>query len=262
MKSKTPFFAIGLTAFCVAMSLTACNDTATSDSTSAIDKTVTSAHSNIVGYARSEVDMEETANTLQELVDASDFIAEIQVKNISSSVNPDSDCIYTSLTPEIVEIYKGTYQNEFLTLGGGYMNYQEYIASPVFQEEDMITPAIDTSGYTAEELETAEYYYDWCNNYVPAIGDTLLFFGHQGNNGNYYVTYDYQSLFLYEGDAATNQALIVEDNSGWQEPLVTDLLAIVPQAETIPATKEPCDYETILSMPKSDLIEQIQNLTA
>ena len=66
--------------------------------------------------------------------------------------------IYTNLTPEIINIYKGSFNNELLTVSGGYMNYKKYANSPEIIKE--FGHALDTSEYSEKELETAEIYYD------------------------------------------------------------------------------------------------------
>lgn len=104
--------------------------------------------------------------------------------------------IYTNLTPEIINIYKGSFNNELLTVSGGYMNYKKYANSPEIIKE--FGHALDTSEYSEKELETAEIYYDLYGNYIPEIGDKLIFFGIRDRNNeteNYYVTYSNQGIF-------------------------------------------------------------------
>lgn len=247
-------------AFCLPL-LSACADSTVEESNSS--------KKGLVLTATTHADFDELAYTLGELEEESDFIAEIKVTETSTYVYPDTDSIHTLLTPEIVEIYKGSYNNEKLDLCGGYMNYADYYSAPIFQEEEEWN-TFNTSAYTEEELTTAQVYWDFCNNYVPEVGDTLIFFGKRDANGNYYVTNDYQGMFRLDGDNWTNQALIVNDND-WQEPLVTDLLSL-SGAETVESDeivtftrdgitydKPQSTYETMLSIPTDTLIAAIQN---
>lgn len=234
-------------------------------------ETDSSLEKGLVLTAASEADFDETANSIDDLTDASDFVAEVKVTRTDAYVYPDTDMIYTIITPEILTLYKGSYQGENLHLCGGHMSYAEYYSAPIFQEENWHT--FDTSAYTKDELKQAQVYWNWCNNYVPSEGDTLLFFGIRDENGDYQMTYSYQGMFRLEGDRWTNQALIVNKN-GWQEPLAADLLSLSgaeaaapDDADTftsdgITYNKPQSTYDTVVSVPKETLAALIDETCA
>lgn len=227
-------------------------------------KTVTGG---LVLTATTTSDYAELAYNVEELTEKSDFIAKVQVQETSGYVYPDSDMIYTQITPEVLEIYKGDYNEEKLELRGGYMTYADYHSAPIFQEEDVTS--FDTSKYTEKELETAMIYYNVADNYIPQTGDTLLYFGVRSDNGNYQTTYDYQGLFCLKDGAWTNQALTVDGD--WQEPLATDLLtlsgaaavdagqqAVTQTIDGITYTYSKSNHETMVAVPNKALIAAIQ----
>lgn len=216
--------------------------------------------------AKTTSDLEEVAYTLTDLVEASDFIATVQVAETHEYVYPDTTYIQTQITPQVLTVYKGTYNGEFLEIEGGCMDYNDYTSAPIFQQESIQT--FDVSSYSVEELDTARVYEARNNGYVPQAGDTLLFFGKQADADTYYVTYGYQGVFVLQDGSWYNPGLVVEEND-WQEPLVTDLLtrsgaAVVesPAASvqtigeriyTLPSS----DYDTILIIPEETLLTAI-----
>lgn len=233
-----------------------------SDSTADVNdsQTVQKAEHNVVSSAKSYADYVKLADTLEELISESDFIAEVKVTDTSSYIWPDTDMIYTLLTPEVINVYKGTYNNELLNVGGGYMNYKEYANSPEVIKD--FGHALDTSQYTEEELKTAEFYYDKCGNYIPEVGDTLIYFGIRDRNGdteNYFITYTFQGLFLCDGDSVSNQALEINGSGGFTEPLAKDLMQKFSSAQTASLQDELSETLTVLNIPKSDFINELEN---
>lgn len=170
----------------------------------------------IVHTISANADFAEFAYTLDELKNASDFIAEVKIVETEAFLKDEQSVIFTEMTPEVIKIYKGEYNGESLVMGGGYMDCLQYADAEFFRAADI------NMEYTDEELENGLVYYDWCNNYVPEVGDNLIFFGVLDDDGNYAVTYSYQGIFLCEGENVSCQALSVE-RDGWTEPLAEDL---------------------------------------
>lgn len=219
---------------------------------------------------KTDADFSKCADSLEKLVAHSDFIAELKVTAADAYVYPDSDIISTAITPEILTLYKGSYNGEQLHMSGGIISYQEYCSALVFQQEGI--PQWDLSSqYSADELASARIYSDFCGNYVPQVGDTLLFFGVKDDQGGYYVTHDYQGLFRLDEGNWTNQALEIQ--ADWQEPLATDLLTLSGAALTdTPApntyTFDEIRYEaprsentSALSIPQTALQNTIDTFT-
>ena len=227
----------------------------------------TASKEGVVLLASSEAEFAETADTLQELAASSDFIAKVKVTEADAYVYPNTDAINTKITPEILELYKGTYDGEALDLCGGYMRYSDYYSAPIFQEEGWNTP--DTSAYTEEELKTAQIYWDWCNNYVPAVGDTILFFGKESDNNTYTLTNSYQGLFRLAEGNWINQAL----EAGGADALANDLLTLSGAAavadtptvtftcDGITYTKQKANHEAVVSIPEETLLDAVKAAT-
>lgn len=231
------------------------------------NNTTQSARKGIVFNASSQADFNELASTLNDLENKSIFIAKVSVEEAHSYVYPNSDDIYTQITPNVLEIYKGSYNNEKLELYGGEMLYTDYYNA--LSDEDKEMNSFDTSKYSQNEIDSARVYWNFCNLYVPQVGDTLLYFGVRSDDGNYYVSYDYQGVFLLQDGNYVNQALIVDQNN-WQEPLVTDLLSltetkIVDSTENLVRTIDNVEYtyhqdsySTMVAIPENTLIRAIQ----
>ncbi|MGN0621850.1 MAG: hypothetical protein ACI4I9_08275 [Porcipelethomonas sp.] len=216
--------------------------------------TADSGHKNVVGTIRTVcADLVHCSFTLEELIADSDFIAEIKVAETSQFVYPGTEQIITRITPEITEVYKGEYNGGGLNVNGGYMDYYEYMSYP-----DAISPA-GTSECTEEELETAEVFYSWLDCYVPAEGETVVYFGRLGNDGEYNVTNSYQGIFRLEGENLTNQALEVNVNN-WTEPLAEDLSENIEGAQIIDYTEKTTSHTEVVSVPRSAFAEKLTEL--
>lgn len=259
---KKKHFAVLTFALCFSLLSTACGTSKNSTESTQTQK-------GIVLTVSSTADFVDQATTLQELIDSSDIVAKVNVQKVDSCVYKGTDSVVTSITPEILEIYKGTYNGETFDMYGGYISCAEYQNAPIFQENDDALP-FDTSSYSESEINNAQLYWDWCNVYIPSAGDTLLYFGKVSDNNNFFLTNAYQGLFHLEDGNWTNQALITGSQTQ-QELLVTDLLNISgssavesPQtgiSKTIDAityTYPGSDYDTMISIPESALTEAIQ----
>ena len=211
-----------------------------------------------------KVEFVDSADSLDELIAASDLIAEITVAETDFRISSTSKQIYTKITPEIKKVYKGSFEDAVLELTGGYADYTTYT--------DAVSYELD-SEHTEGERKSALVYADWCNTYIPTVGDTLLFFGKYTNDDTYTLTNGYQGMFRLEGDRWTNQALIIDDK-GWQEPLATDLLSLSgaeaaapDDADTftsdgITYSKPQSTYETEVSVPTETLAALIDETCA
>lgn len=259
---KKKHFAVLTFALCFSLLSTACGTSKNSTESTQTQK-------GLVLTVSSTADFVDQATTLQELIDSSDIVAKVNVQKVDSCVYKGTDSVVTSITPEILEIYKGTYNGETFDMYGGYISCAEYQNAPIFQENDDALP-FDTSSYSESEINNAQLYWDWCNVYIPSAGDTLLYFGKVSDNNNFFLTNAYQGLFHLEDGNWTNQALITGSQTQ-QEMLVTDLLNISgssavesPQtgiSKTIDAityTYPGSDYDTMISIPESALTEAIQ----
>ncbi len=258
---KQNFFVEGKSAICaltgvfasITLLLTGCgNAAADSGENSTAEK---NSHDNVIYLAKAEADYAHVAKSMDELVSDSDWIAEIRVTDVSSCVFEGTDEIHTLITPEVIQTYYGSYDGGTLEVYGGYMNYKAYMDEAFMSKYD----TFDVGDISEEKLETGEIYYNACNSHIPEKGETLLFFGRQKEDGSgYVVTNNYQGLFLCDGDTLTNPALIVEDASGWQEPLVEDILGQCSQANIIAPLSEACDQAQILSLSRTEFLDKIK----
>lgn len=178
---------------------------------------MTSREERVVYTAAAEADFAEIADSLYELIEASDLVAEVKILETEAFLKADQSVVFTRMTPEVTELFKGEYNGEKLVMGGGYISCGEYSEAGFFDAAGM------NIAFTEDELENGLVYYDWCNNYVPEAGDTIIFFGTLNENGEYEVTYSYQGIFLCEGKHVSCQALSV-GRDGWTEPLASELL--------------------------------------
>lgn len=234
------------------------NNTKTAKTESSQGENVQSIEHNVINSLSADAELVKTAQSFEELADASDFIAEVKITDTSSFVPEGTIKICTEMTPEIIKTYKGEYNGNSLIITGGYMNCREYAMSEEFFS--MPKNPMDVSKFTEEELETGEIYFNWLNNYIPDPGDTLIFFGCEATDGNYYVTYDYQGIFLGENDTISNQALVMNDNSGYTEPLVKDLMQKFINSETTRLKSISDEPLTVLHISKNAFVDEIENL--
>ncbi len=100
-------------------------------------------------------------------------------------------------------------------------------------------------------------------NYIPEIGDKLIFFGIRDRNNeteNYYVTYSNQGIFLCDNNGTiSNQALLVDDN-GFTEPLAKDLTKLFNNTEKHKQKNMLNETSTVLNIPKSEFINEINSM--
>lgn len=221
-------------------------------------ETAMSIEHNVIHSYSVAADIAKIADTLEELIADSDFIAEVKVKGVSSSFENDSILINTEITPEIIKTYKGEYNGNLLILCGGYMNYKEYANSSNII--NTLGKPIDTSKFTEEELENGEIYFDWFNTYIPEVGDTLVYFGKEMDTGDYYITNSYQGLFRCDGDKVSNQAFSI-NNSGYTESIAEDLNKKFSKSAKISKFhSQVVEEKDVLSISKKDFVSKIDDI--
>lgn len=160
------------------------------------------------------VEMIEVAQSFEELCNKSDFIAEVKITEASPYfTNDGSDRVFTEMTPEIIEIYKGEYNGEKLGTCGGLMKYTDYTKRRRISDDAL----------TEEERENGYVYYNWLNNKIPEVGDTVIFFGTYSEDNNQFMnTYGYQGIYFCEGEKVTSYSLNYQWQDGWKENLILD----------------------------------------
>ena len=102
---KKKHFAVLTFALCFSLLSTACGTSKNSTESTQTQK-------GLVLTVSSTADFVDQATTLQELIDSSDIVAKVNVQKVDSCVYKGTDSVVTSITPEILEIYKGTYNGE------------------------------------------------------------------------------------------------------------------------------------------------------
>lgn len=252
---RFPFMLSILT--CLSMTLaTGCQESA-GNSTAEIQSDTQQPEHNIVYSYSSTADLAKVAYNLDELVEASDFIAEVRVKETSSFVAGDTIMINTKITPEIIKTYKGEYNGNSLIIGGGYMNCKEYAMS--VDASDMPKNPVDISKFTKDELENGEVYFNWLNNYIPEKDDTIIYFGYENDDGDYNVTYSYQGVFLCKNNNVSNQALCINEHD-FTEPLVKDLSSTFSKTSEISTfSSRTVESKEVLSIPENEFTAKLES---
>lgn len=187
------------------------------------------------------IEWAELPKTLEELIEESDFVAEIEVADKITELG-SGERMYSDITPNIKKVYKGSYNGNIIRITDGYMDYDSYIHG-----NDYVLSADENY------KETKYVYSSWYNNYIPEIGDTLIFFGIEADGG-YYASPSYQGLFRCEGDKVSNQAL------GLTEFLTKSLMNDFPNAEIVPCTYRLSSNPEVLSIPKKDFVSKIDDI--
>lgn len=216
---------------------------------------------NIVKTMSGESDYAELAHSLDELINASDIIAEAEVAETSSYVPDDSIMIYTSLKLENVKCFKGEYDGSALDVDGGYMKLKDYKGSKGVHEVmgDVNSENALSARLTDEEPEQ-EIYYNCDNIYTPEAGDRILFFGQKNDNGKYYITYSYQGLFVLKDNVWQNQALQLE-HLNFTEPLVKDIIKKIASTKVISGVKNTVNSrDKVIGIPERDFTDKLVEL--
>lgn len=156
----------------------------------------------------SQSDFIKLAFSLSELYKDSDIVCEIKVKEVNPYIDGNGR-IYTEVIPEVVNIFKGTYNNESFHILGGRMNYSEYMSNEVVKRK--FEGKTDNNSID-EELLNKDVIYIADNGYVYSVGDQYIFFGMTNPNGSGYIqSYGYQGSYKIESNKISNKALKDED---------------------------------------------------
>lgn len=155
------------------------------------------------------------AESLQQLYDDSDFVAEINVTDTEAVLMDDHAFIGTYFTAEIISSYKGEYHGERFYSDGGYMNLGEYLEKTGRSSEN--------SEFTDEEKSNGCVYFNCMDSHVPETGDTLIFFGKYSEElGVIYATSTGQSIYCCDEE---NISISFQNTSNNAMPsLAVDLL--------------------------------------
>ena len=212
---------------------------------------------NVVRYVSSEAELADYAKSLDELIKSSELIVEAKVVATKSFVEKDSVIISTSMTPEIINIYKGEYNGEPLVVGGGYMKCKDYAEIDKFKDQELPNP-LDKSTFTDKELE-GEIYFNWMNNYTPEPGDRIIYFGSKSPlDGSYHVKNCYQGLFVCHGDTVENQAIEVGDNDGYVEPFAENIQKHIKNTKIRNIKNDLVTKNKSLIIPKDVFVEKLK----
>lgn len=146
-------------------------------------------------------DMAEVAMSLSEMVNKADFIARIKVTSARSYLT-EWGVMQTETTPEVLEVYKGNYNNEPLYTFGGIMPYEIWSQNEAIKE---IISGHENLNSTVPPKYVREYFGD---QYIPNEGDEFIFFAkYSTDEQKYYSLYAYQGTFKVVGDSVENSAL-------------------------------------------------------
>ncbi len=190
--------------------------TGCSDSEKKAEKPQVSPERNIVLTVDTSADVLKCAHSLEELSADSDFIAKVKITESTAKFLDDgSQRVATEMQPEVIEIYKGEYNGEKLSTVGGIVKITEYSE----------VKSISRSEYSDEEWKNGYVEYNWMNNYIPQVGDEIIFFGrYSQDDGLICNMYEYQGIFLCDGENATIKSLEYLENDDWYEKLGQDLV--------------------------------------
>lgn len=179
------------------------------------------------------------ASDMDEITAKADVILEMTVQ-ATDAVSID-DKVRTVITPEIMNVYKGSYDDAVIYATGGDMNLQ------AFYEAASRPMRAELAVYSPEERETGVYQYrqEGCPLVQP--GERYLFFGtvlhEEGRDG------DLMPLNTVEGFYACDDEMIWLDKDMYYQPLCDDLRERfgVPEADT----------ETQYAISKADFLAAI-----
>ncbi len=217
------------------LTITACSN----EKEAAEDQTDAENSRQIVDTIVSSADIAYAAETLDELYAESDFVGEIEITSVSSSIVDGTDMISTTADFDVVTAYKGDAGNRSLTVGGGYMKLSEYA--------DQLT-WLDFSQYSEEETENGYICRLTTYTHIPEKGERLLVFCKVYDEGNQiYGTSPQQSIYVCDGDTITINSM--ETSGSWTDPLALDLeenygAALTVNEQTVSVV---CNRETILA---------------
>lgn len=154
----------------------------------------------------SNFDYNALAMNFSELVSASDLIVKIKVLDTKPFIN-DEGMIQTEISPEILEIYKGTYEGQKLYVNGGEMPYEEYsnnetIKKLVAGHENPNGDEDNSGKYVRQNVD---------NQYIFHSGDEYIFFASKrGDSGLFFSQYAYQGTFKISDGVVENAAITDE----------------------------------------------------
>ena len=139
----------------------------------------------------------------------SDVILEFTVSETKCFAS--DDMVYTAVTPEILSVLEGEWQNETIYTSGGEMNLQEFYDAASSDTRSFL------SGYSAEERKNGTYWYtkEGCIPIQP--GERYLFFGTFIESGDYKG--QLIPLFEVDGFFPCDDDTVYLDREMFNEPL-------------------------------------------
>lgn len=186
-------------------------------------------------YSTSEVQLVKWAETFPELVSGSDLIVKIRVQRARSFFT-EYGLMESEITPEVLEIYKGSLEGGKLYVESGEMPYEEYINNEIVKKR--------VAGHEAPPEEEAKLKgtiqkSSLGGEYIMHPGEEYIFFAYDRGEGSFFPTYAYQGLFKVVAGKVENNALN-------NEPLRDDLARIF-NAVKISSDKMTSRYKLVIN---------------
>lgn len=154
-------------------------------------------------------DINKLADSLKELYNDSDIVCQIKVTDVNPYID-EMARIWTEVTPEVICIYKGNYNNEKINILGGRMPYSEFISNETVKKK---FEGKMHNEETSNELLNTDVEYIADNGYIYNIDDEYIFFGnYDDTKNNFITTYCYQGSFKIENGKVSNKALTSGEN--------------------------------------------------
>lgn len=158
-------------------------------------------------------DYNKLATDFNELIQDADLILKISVEDVCAFVG-DNGMIQTEITPNVQEVYKGSYNDEKLYVNGGEMLYDEFCKNEIIQKA--LSGHENPDG--SDELYGKYVRQSVDEQYIFNVGEEYIFFAQKRpDTGKYYSLYAYQGTYKIIDGMIENSAL---DN---EEPLKKDL---------------------------------------
>ncbi|MEQ8197633.1 MAG: hypothetical protein ABRQ27_06485 [Clostridiaceae bacterium] len=149
-------------------------------------------------FIESSADWISASSSIQDLYNNSDLVMQIKIDNIEYYCG-NGGLIYTKFIPQVVETYKGTYDEKYIVSIGGIVDYEEYLKHDV--DPNNFKTFTDASGTKPTKVQLT-----FDNIYIVKTGEEYIIFCKE-KNGIFTITNGNQGLFKVTANNIENKAL-------------------------------------------------------
>ena len=198
-------------------------------------------------------DYNKLALSFEQLLEDADLILKIKVKDTNAFVN-DNGMIQTAITPTVLDVYKGVYNNEILYVNGGEMLYDEFIQNEITKKA--ISGHENPDGDEQYKGTYVRQIVD--QQYIFNRGEEYIFFAQKRiDSGKYYSLYAYQGTFKIDNEMVKNSALNGEE---LLEKDICDIFNISSDVQNKKTSNLTSTVDFEFQIPEEEFVEKINNL--